>query len=81
MQLIRWRLRTGILRGAGVVGRLVFKIFDVSKNDLDGRAADPRIRNRKEVDSSPIHVGVACCHWTTLGFVSVSDYTINPRPV
>jgi hypothetical protein len=56
-----------------VVGQLVFKIFDVSEYDLDGQAADPRIQNRKEVDSSPIHVGVACCHWTTLGSVSESD--------
>jgi hypothetical protein len=37
-------------------------LLGVSKHDLDGRAADPRIRNRREVDSSLVHVGVACCH-------------------
>jgi hypothetical protein len=37
-------------------------LLGVSEHDLDGRAADPWIRNRREVDSSLVHVGVACCH-------------------
>jgi hypothetical protein len=37
-------------------------LLSVSEHDLDGPAADPRIRNRRpEIDSSPVHVGVACC--------------------
>jgi hypothetical protein len=51
-------------------------LLGVSEHDLDGPAADPRIRNRRpEIDSSPVHVGVACCLWTVLGFNSeaVSD--------
>jgi hypothetical protein len=31
-------------------------LLGVSEHDLDGRAADPRIRNRREVDSSLVHV-------------------------
>jgi hypothetical protein len=46
-------------------------LLGVSEHDLDGPAADPRIRNRRpEIDSSPVHVGVACCLWTVLGFDS-----------
>jgi hypothetical protein len=37
-------------------------LLGVSEHGLDGRAADPRIRNRREVDTSLVHVGVACCH-------------------
>jgi hypothetical protein len=46
-------------------------LLSVSDNDLDGPAADPRIRNRRpEVDSNLVHVGIACGLWTILGFES-----------
>jgi hypothetical protein len=48
-------------------------LLGVSEYDLDERAADPRIRNRREVDLSLVHVGVACCHWTIVGSVAVCD--------
>jgi hypothetical protein len=41
-------------------------LLGVSEYDLDERGADPQIRNRREVDSSLVHVGVACCHWTVV---------------
>jgi hypothetical protein len=63
---------------AGVVGQdqLVFFWAFPNMTWMVGPAADPRIQNRRpEVDSSPVHVEVACCHWTVLGFDSaaVSD--------
>jgi hypothetical protein len=48
-------------------------LLGVSEYDLDERAADFQIRNRREVDLSLVHVGVACCHWTIVGFVAVCD--------
>jgi hypothetical protein len=51
-------------------------LLGVSEHDLDGPAADPRIRNRRpEFDSNLVHIGVACGLWTVLGFESkaVSD--------
>jgi hypothetical protein len=48
-------------------------LLGVSEYDLDERAADPQIRNRREVDLSLVHDRVACCHWTIVGFVAVCD--------
>jgi hypothetical protein len=48
-------------------------LLGVSEHDLDGPAADPWTRSRREVHSSPVHVGVACCRWTVLGLEAVSD--------
>jgi hypothetical protein len=48
-------------------------LLGVSEYDLDERAADPQIRNRRKVDLSLVHVGVACCHWTIVSFVAACD--------
>jgi hypothetical protein len=61
-QLSRWRLRTGIPREAEVAGSTIV-LLGVFEHGLDESVADPRTRSWREVDSSPVHVGVACRRW------------------
>jgi hypothetical protein len=55
-------------------GRPTIVLLSVFVNDWDEPAADPRTLNRREVHSSPIHDGVACCCRGDSSFWAVSEY-------
>jgi hypothetical protein len=59
MQLIKWRLRTSIPHRAGVEGLPSIVFLGVFVHDWDEPAVDPQTQNRREVDSSLVHDGVA----------------------